>query len=65
MSSGSLSSCPRCAAPLVEIRLAAAASNLVMRSCSRCDGRWWSRDGESADLHEVLGSVAQLSRKAG
>jgi hypothetical protein len=58
-------SCPRCAAPLVEIRLAAAASNLVMRSCARCDGRWWSRDGEAADLADVLGSVAQLSRKAG
>jgi Zn-finger nucleic acid-binding protein len=60
-----MSTCPRCAAPLVEIRLAAAATDLVMRSCSRCDGRWWSRDGESADLSAVLGSVAQLSRKAG
>jgi Zn-finger nucleic acid-binding protein len=60
-----MSTCPRCSSPLVEIRLAAAASDLVMRSCARCDGRWWSRDGESADLQAVLGSVAQLSRKAG
>ncbi len=60
-----MSTCPRCAAPLVEIRLAAAGSALIMRSCSRCDGRWWSRDGETADLQAVLGSVAQLSRKAG
>ena len=57
-------SCPRCSAPLVQIRLASDGSDLVMRSCSRCDGRWWSRDGETADLGDVLGRVAQGHRRA-
>jgi hypothetical protein len=50
--------CPRCNAPIVEIRLPA---NLVLHSCSNCEGRFWSREGESADLGDVLASVATAS----
>jgi hypothetical protein len=28
---------------------------LTMRSCSRCDRRFWDRDGGDADLVDLLG----------
>jgi hypothetical protein len=34
---------------------------LVLRSCSRCDNRWWLRDDEPAELVDVLGVVAGSS----
>lgn len=49
------SSCPSCAASLVEIRLG---SELLLRSCSHCDTRWWSRADGAASIEEVLGVVA-------
>ena len=48
--------CPMCAKPLVEIRLASAAATL--RSCNRCDLRWWARDDEPAPLASVLDTLA-------
>jgi hypothetical protein len=49
-------SCPSCLAPLVEIRLGA---ELTLRSCSRCDSRFWSRGDEVTDLDGVLSVVAE------
>jgi hypothetical protein len=58
-SSAPIHSCPSCLAPLVEIRLGA---ELVMRSCSRCDSRFWSHGEAVADLGQVLSVVADEDR---
>lgn len=50
--------CPRCQSPLVEIRLAAGDAALLLRSCSRCESRWWLRDGEVTDFGRVLTDVS-------
>ena len=47
--------CPSCTAPLVEIRLG---EELTLRSCSRCDSRWWLRGDRPADLQQVLSTVS-------
>lgn len=47
--------CPSCAAPLIEISLG---TELVLRSCSNCDTRWWLRADGAASIEEVLGVVA-------
>lgn len=57
--STSPTACPSCRAPLVEIRLG---DGLVLRSCSRCDGRFWSRLDRPADLDHVLSVVAAGGR---
>jgi hypothetical protein len=46
--------CPRCNAPLVEIAVSA---DLLLRSCSNCEGRWWVRDGGPVQLGDVLAAV--------
>jgi hypothetical protein len=46
--------CPRCRSSLVEINLTLQDTDLVMRSCSSCDGRWWHVDGEVVDLTAVV-----------
>jgi hypothetical protein len=46
--------CPSCTAPLVEIRLG---DELVLRSCSGCDSRWWLRSDEPTELGAVLDVV--------
>jgi hypothetical protein len=40
---------------VVEIRLGA---ELTLRSCSRCDSRFWSRGDEATDLDGALSAVA-------
>ena len=47
--------CPRCkTARLVEIRVTVKERLVTMRSCSRCDSRWWDSDGESVPLPRVV-----------
>jgi hypothetical protein len=58
------SGCPRCTAPLVEIRLAPGDAELALRSCSRCDGRWWLREGRLVDFSGVLRDVRSTRRPA-
>ncbi len=43
-----------------EIRLGA---ELTMRSCSRCDSRFWSRGDEATDLDGVLSLVADDDKR--
>ena len=50
--------CDRCAAPVVEITLAHGSSTMTMRSCSVCDTRSWSTDGEALGFDTVLAAVA-------
>jgi Zn-finger nucleic acid-binding protein len=52
--------CPICASPLVSIRLS---DQLAMRSCSRCERRWWRRGGDDAPLTSVLADVSILGRR--
>lgn len=59
-SSAPVRSCPSCLAPLVEIRLGA---ELTLRSCSRCDSRFWSRGAEATDLDGVLSVVADDDKR--
>lgn len=64
MATSLVTSCPRCASALVEIRLDQAGQEMVMRSCSTCDTRWWSRDGEDVALGSVLHAMASAKRVA-
>ena len=48
--------CPRCRiARLVVINVSMQGESVKMHSCSRCDIRWWERDGERKEcgLHEI------------
>ena len=50
--------CPRCSGSrLVEIELVVDQRRVTMRSCSRCDTRWWDSDGKSIPLRSVLDSA--------
>lgn len=47
--------CPNCrGAQLVLIELSLKGDDLTMHSCSRCDTRWWERNGEQITLDGVL-----------
>jgi hypothetical protein len=47
--------CPVCRdARLVEISLNMRGSRVTLRSCSRCDNRWWDEDGELVPVDSVL-----------
>ncbi len=47
--------CPRCkASKLVEISTRMGDRTVTMRSCSRCDTRWWDSAGEPLELPGVL-----------
>lgn len=43
---------------MVEIRLSVGASELILRSCSHCETKWWERDGELVKLDNVLSAAA-------
>ena len=54
--------CPRCTrSMLVEIALTMKDRQVTMRSCSKCDSRWWASDGEDLALPRVL-DLATTSR---
>ena len=47
--------CPTCGTHnVVTINLTVAERRVTMRSCGRCDKRWWASDGEHIDLTNVL-----------
>lgn len=53
--------CPQCRdGKLVEISLRLAERQVIMRSCSHCETRWWDGDGERLGL----GGVLQLAGSA-
>jgi hypothetical protein len=47
--------CPRCRGPLVAIEIPISGKALRMRSCSKCDVRFWSEGDKDVDLTDVLG----------
>jgi transposase-like protein len=50
--------CPSCSrGQVVEIGMTLAARRVTMHSCSRCETRWWDKDGEVIGLHGVLDLV--------
>lgn len=50
--------CPVCVdKQLVEITLQAGDRQLVMRSCSNCETKWWESNGEKAGLGSVLSAA--------
>ena len=54
--------CERCRNALVEISLTIADRPVIMRSCSRCDRRSWSSEGESLALTGVLDKIGATRR---
>lgn len=50
--------CPSCDSKLVEIAVSLGDTRLTMHSCSRCDRRWWDRDGGLIELQDVLNLAA-------
>ena len=50
-----LPQCPLCSGPLVCISLPVEGHEMEMRSCSRCDTRFWREAGEDVELADVLG----------
>jgi len=51
----SVLTCPHCDGPLVCIELTLEGDPLTMRSCSRCDLRYWDREQGETDLVDLLG----------
>lgn len=48
-------SCPNCrASQLVEIAMSVGDNRVTMHSCSKCDTRWWDRDGSRLGVERVL-----------
>ncbi len=55
--------CPLCRdGKLVEISLCVADKQVVMRSCSHCETRWWAGDGQRLGLGHVL-ELAAVGRR--
>jgi len=55
--------CACCGGPTVEIGLFDGDSRLVMRSCSRCDHRSWSKAGAPTRLDAVLATVGHAGTR--
>jgi transposase-like protein len=50
--------CPGCKrGAVVEIGMNLSQSRITMHACSRCETRWWDRDGEVVGLRNVLSLV--------
>lgn len=63
MTMDSVQKCPQCRhGRLVEIELTLADRQVVMRSCSECDTRWWDAEGRSSGLSEVLALASSGKR---
>ena len=54
--------CPRCQTPFVEITITLGAAEATMRSCSQCDRRFWSSEGEHVELDGVLSDLSDARR---
>lgn len=52
--------CEICGNEVVEIGLNVDGSRLLMRSCSVCDTRSWSRDGDGIELDGVLHDISSV-----
>lgn len=46
--------CPTCRRALVVINLAKDGQQVQLRSCTPCDTRWWTVDGQPVDPREAL-----------
>lgn len=51
--------CRECGGPVIEIELSSGNEPLMMRSCSACDAREWSKEGEGLDLRGALDRLSQ------
>jgi hypothetical protein len=46
----------------VEITITLGRAEATMRSCSQCDRRFWSADGETVELDGVLADLSDARR---
>lgn len=47
--------CPTCRlTDVTEISLTLKGSSVTMYNCTRCETRWWDRDGHRVALHHIL-----------
>ena len=51
--------CATCGGEIVTIGMLVDGSNLVMRSCARCDTRTWQLGSDPVDLDTALAEVGQ------
>ena len=52
--------CPVCRTrQLVEIGINLGENRVTLHSCSRCDTRWWDRDGSQVAVDRVLTLASQ------
>lgn len=56
-----MGTCETCHKPLMEVPMNIGDTAFVMGSCTYCDARRWTRDGEVVDLTEVLDLTAQAT----
>jgi hypothetical protein len=50
--------CPVCRdKQLVEITLQVGERNLILRSCSHCETKWWENEGREVGLENVLAAA--------
>ena len=51
--------CPVCSTKqLVEIDITLGEARVTMHSCSRCETRWWERNGNPVEVDRVLDLAA-------
>lgn len=56
-----MGTCETCHKPLMEVPMNIGDTAFVMGSCTYCDARSWTRDGEVVDLTEVLDLTARAT----
>ena len=54
--------CDRCTSVMIEITLTVSERPVTMRSCSQCDRRSWTADGEPLGLGVVLEQIGATRR---
>ena len=46
--------CPGCGADVAAVVITVESRVVLMRSCNRCDRRWWTADGSPVDPVELF-----------
>lgn len=54
--------CPQCAKRLVEIKMTIQDRNVVMRSCSPCELRWWHAEGDEVGVETIIELASAMRR---
>jgi hypothetical protein len=55
---GPVEPCAICGTPLAAVGIVSSGRHVVMRSCTRCNRRWWTADGRPVDPTQLFRSPA-------